>query len=199
MSRRASLPAACALAFACAALASTPASAISTYGAWDGSNYVDPFGCDSTATYGQVITVTGKTTLNNFAFSWATYNNTTGSMVVRGEVYAWDGTKATGNALWESQPRKIAFHDSAFHVESFKPGALPLTLHQQYVLFASFSKDFGSCKNNYELKWGLINNESAYRKGTFVYQNNGADASQWTTASWNTTYGGDLAFKAALH
>ena len=101
MSRRASLTAACALAFASAALASTPASAISTYGAWDGSNYVDPFGCDSTATYGQVITVTGKTTLNNFAFSWATYNNTTGSMVVRGEVYAWDGTKATGNALWD--------------------------------------------------------------------------------------------------
>ena len=49
------------------------------------------------------------------------------------------------------------------------------------------------------LKWGFVDNDSAYRKGKFVYQNNGADASQWTTASWNTTYGGDLAFKASLH
>jgi len=195
MRRRTSLVSACIAAFA--ALAFSPASALSTYGAWDGSNYIYPFGCDNTATYGQVITVKGKTTLNNFAFSWATYNDTTGSMVVRAEVYAWDGTKATGNALWESQPRTISYSDSAFHTERFKPGALPLTKHTQYVLFASFSKDFGSCTNNYNLKWGLVD-DSAYPNGTFVYQNNGGDASQWTTEPWETTYGSDLAFKAAL-
>lgn len=197
MHRPASPAAVCAAAFVFAALGSTPASAISTYGAWDGSNFVYPFGCDSTATYGQVITAKSKTTLNNFAFSWATYNNTTGSMVVRAEVYAWDGTKATGDALWESQPRTISYNDSAFHVERFKPGALPLTRHTQYVLFATFSKDFASCTNNYEIKWGLVD-DSAYPNGTFVYQNNAGDTLQWTTESWETTYGGDLAFKAAL-
>ena len=56
-----------------------------------------------------------KTRLNKFVFSWANVPGSSGLMVVRGEVYAWDGSKATGSSLYESAPRTISFSDSAFH------------------------------------------------------------------------------------
>src|SRR5690349_21061436 len=89
---------------AVAALGSNAAFAkhINTLGAWDGSSYVEPFGCPDTTTYGQVITVPkGETTLDKFTFEWK--NLDTGSFVARGEVYAWNGSMATGSALWESK------------------------------------------------------------------------------------------------
>jgi hypothetical protein len=196
MYNRTSLATACAVAFAFVALGSSPAAAISTYKSWDGAQYVYPFGCPDTTTYGQVITAPNKHTLNKFAFSWANSDGSTGSMVVRGEVYAWDGTKATGSALWESKPRTISYGDGLFHQETFKPGALPMTPGAQYVLFASIDKDYEQCGNNYELIWGLVD-DSVYPGGTFVYQNNSGDENQWTLTGWST-YGGDLAFKAAL-
>jgi hypothetical protein len=194
MYRQTALATACALACAFTALGASPASAISTYKSWDGSQAVGSFGCPNTTTYGQVITVKKKTMLNKFTFSWI--NGTTGSMVVRGEVYAWDGSKATGSALWESSPKTISFQDSAFHSVSFKPGALPLTQHGQYVLFASIDKDFEQCTASYVLNWGSVD-DSVYAGGTFVYQNNGGDEGQWTTSAWNT-FGIDLAFNAAM-
>ena len=196
MHRHASVAAtAGAAAFVFAALGSSPASAINTYKSWDGVQYVFPFGCPDTTTYGQVITIPkSKHTLNKFTFSWATYAGS-GSMVVRGEVYAWDGSKATGSSLYESSPRTISFNDSSFHKESFAP-ALPVTPGAQYVLFASIDKDYEQCTGDYTLKWGLVD-DSAYSKGTFVYQNNAGDEGQWTVTPWNT-YGGDLAFKASL-
>jgi hypothetical protein len=194
MHRSASLPTACAVAFAFAALGSSPASAINTYKYWDGSQYINSFGCPDTTTYGQVITAPkNKQVLNSFTFWWK--NLDSGSMVVRGEVYAWDGTKATGKALYESAPLTITFSDYAFHAETFTtkhtvtPGA-------QYVLFASIDKDYEQCANSYVLGWGAVD-DSVYSKGTFVYQNNHGDEGQWTTSAW-TLYGIDLAFRAHL-
>jgi hypothetical protein len=194
MHRHTTLATACALALAVTALGSSPASAISTYKSWDGSQSVGSFGCPDTTTYGQVITVGKKTTLNNFSFKWI--NSSSGSMVVRGEVYAWDGSKATGSALWESRKRTISFQDSAFHTEVFKPGALPLSQGAQYVLFASIDKDFEQCTGNYVLNWGSVS-DSTYSGGTFVYQNNTGNETLWTTQAWNQ-FGIDLAFRAAL-
>jgi hypothetical protein len=104
--------------FASAAFGSSQASAsteahatINTLKDWNGSQYIFPFGCPSITTYGQVITVPAiKTQLNNFTFAWRNYSGS-GSMVVRGEVYAWDGTKATGASAFESGTRTIAFGD----------------------------------------------------------------------------------------
>ena len=84
---------------AVAALGSSAAFAahINTLKSWDGSSYVQPFGCPDTTTYGQVITVPkGETTLNKFTFEWK--NLGTGSFIARGEVYAWNGTMATGSS-----------------------------------------------------------------------------------------------------
>jgi hypothetical protein len=196
MFRRALLAAACAAAFTVAGLGTASAKSINTYKSWDGSQYVYAFGCPNTTTYGQVITAPNTATLNKFSFWWANAVGS-GSMVVRGEVYAWDGTKATGSALWESKAKKISYGDSSFHRETFKTGPLPLTPGAQYVLFASLDKDFEKCEGDYTLEWGLVD-DSVYPAGTFVYQNNGGDESQWTATSWST-YGGDVALKAAFH
>jgi len=195
MLRHALLAAACAAAFTIAGLSTSSAKTINTYQDWNGSDYVFPFGCADTTTYGQLITAPKKNMLKKFSFWWA--NESSGSMVVRGEVYAWDGTKATGSALWESKPRHISYSDSSFHEETFKPGALPLTPGAQYVLFASIAKDYEKCTNDYELIWGIVD-DSSYADGTFVYQNNGGDESQWTTVPWTTTYGRDTTFIAAF-
>ena len=64
------------------------------------------------------------------------------------------------------------------------------------VMFASIAKDYEKCTNDYELVWGDVD-DTSYSGGTFVYQNNGGDESQWTTVPWTTTYGKDAAFIAA--
>jgi hypothetical protein len=184
------------LAFTLAALSGDPASAINTFHDWNGSQDVTPFGCPDTTTYGQVITVGSKSTLNKFAFTWLYIGAGGGSMVVRGEVYAWDGMKATGSALWESQPRTISFTDASFHTETFKTGPLPLTPGAQYVLFASIDKDYEQCMNNYEVAWGSVDS-GAYHKGFFVFQNNAGNEGNWTTQNWDGL-NIDLAFEAAL-
>lgn len=185
------------LAVSAAALMGTPASAISTLRDWDGSSFVWPYGCPDTSTYGQVIRVPrGKTTLNSFSFLWANNDGSRGSMTVRGEVYAWDGEKATGSAVYESEPRKISYKKDNFHKVTFAAMA-PVTPGARYVIFASTDKDHEQCSGDYLLEWAIVN-DASYPKGTFVYQNNGGDESQWTTSPWTTDYGSDTAFKATF-
>jgi hypothetical protein len=180
-----------------AASASSAAATINTYPSWDGSSEVIDFGCPDTTTYGQTITIPeGKTLLKKFTFSWINLN--TGSMIVRAEVYAWDGTKATGSSLYEKK-RKITISDNAFHNETFKSKlGVPVTPGAQYVLFASIDKDFEKCTNNYVLGWGLVSSGDPYPGGGFVYQNNTGDESQWTLTQWSSFGTTDLAFKASL-
>jgi hypothetical protein len=169
--------------------------AINTYKSWDGSQNVTEFGCPNTTTYGQVITVpANKTHLTKFTFPWE--NLDAGSMVVRGEVYAWDGSEATGSAVFESAPKTIDFSDGVFHNVAFKVPSATVTPGAQYVVFASIDKDYEQCTDGYALAWGSVD-DSVYPGGTFVYQNNGGDESQWTTAPWNT-FGIDLTLKVFM-
>src|SRR6478736_4233208 len=79
---------------------------IDTFGQWDGSTYVFTFGCPDTTTYGQVVTAPAKRKhVKNFTFTWHDYS--TGSMVVRGEVYAWNGSMPTGSPVAESAPQTV--------------------------------------------------------------------------------------------
>jgi hypothetical protein len=193
----------CAAGLAVMALGTVQASAtvlgkkptINTYKSWDGSTFVQPFGCPNTTTYGQVITIpSGYTKLNKYTFSWV--NLTTGSMKVRGEVYAWDGTKATGSALYQSAPRFVSFGDANYHFVTFKPNGVSVTAGARYVIFASIDKEYEKCKNGYEVGWAW-DAADVYSGGNFVYQNNSGDESQWTTTPW-TDFGTDVAFKAYL-
>lgn len=164
---------------------------INTYKDWDGSQNVGSFGCPNTTTYGQVITIPkGMHTLKKFSFWW---RGSGGSLVVRAEVFPWDGAKAFGGSLYESAPRTISYHDNLFHEEDFEPFFLGVLPGSQYVIFASIDKDYEQCSQI--LVWGDVA-DSVYKEGTFVYQNNGGDESQWTKANWTTTYGTDLVFKA---
>ncbi len=163
----------------------SPAPPIDTTPSWDGSNAVSPFGNPNTATYGQTITApAGGATLTDFTF----YMKVPSSCVFRGEVYAWDGTKATGAALWEGAPTTT--NDTAFNPVTFNTGGVALTGGQQYVLFASVSKDPATGSGI----WGFILAD-AYPGGDFVFMNNGYDPSQWTASTWDGFPGTDLAFK----
>jgi hypothetical protein len=179
-----------------ASAAGQPAhSTLNTYKEWDGSTYVEAFGCPNTTTYGETITIpAGKTQIKKFTFPWTDLG--TGSMVVRGEVYAWNGSMATGSAVAESKPITVTSGHSGFYNVTFKVKNATVTPGSQYVIFASIDKDYSQCTNNYIVGWGLDTSDT-YPGGTFVYLNSGGDASQWTTTPWNS-FAEDIAFKASL-
>ena len=131
--------------------------------------------------------------MNKVTWVW---NGTGGSMVVRGELYSWDGTKATGSAVFETAPRTFAFADANWHHVSFNFHGASVTPHQKYVVFASIDKDYEQCTNNYDLAWGAVS-DTAYGGGFFVFQNNAGNEANWTTLAWNGA-GIDSTFKAHL-
>jgi hypothetical protein len=188
-----------ALCFAAAISASNPASAINTYKKWDGSSAVFAFGCtDAATTYGQVITIPqGRHVLTKFSFWWSRLPRDKGLLVVRGEVYAWDGGRATGDALYESKRRTVSFVGHRFHKEVFSPTGLTVTPGAKYVIFASIDKDYEECSQNYRIRWGAIY-PSHSPKGQFVYQFNAGDESRWTNSQWLTAPRYDLAFIATV-
>jgi hypothetical protein len=153
------------------------------------------FGCQGeSTTYGQIITVPkGKTQLDRFSFWWQTYYGIGGTVVVRGEVYKWDGEKATGPSLYESGGRRITPNDYVFHEMRFVP--MIAVSPGEYVLFVTADKDFRKCQDA-GLDWGALSFLD-YPKGTFVYQENDGDSERWTTVPWGNT-DINLAFKASL-
>jgi hypothetical protein len=181
-----------------AATAAPEKATINTFRKWDGQDEVQaPFGRPVVSTFGQTITVpVGLSHLNKFTFAWHNLSFIGGTMVVRAEVYAWDGTKATGPSLFEKK-RTISFPDFLFHRESFRPNGISVTPGAQYVLFASIDKDYAKCQRNYVLGWGSVGRH--YGGGQFVSQSNQGDESRWTLAPWNVPPNGlDLAFRAFL-
>lgn len=152
------------------------------------TSIIAPFGLPNTTNYGQVVTVPpGDTTLNSFSFRTVDVPST---VFMRGVVYAWDGTKATGPLLFESSPKITS--GPAVQDVVFDAGAVPVTPGAQYVLFATAAKDF-------EISAGSGSFRSvpgtAYTGGNMVYLNSGTDESQWTTTVW-ANVGSDLQFRA---
>jgi hypothetical protein len=180
------------------ATAATDRATINTFRKWNGKDEIQaPFGRPVNSTFGQTITVpAGFSHLNKFTFAWSNLSFIGGTMVVRAEVYAWDGAKATGPSLFEKK-RTISFPDFLFHRESFTPNGVSVTPGAQYVLFASIDKDYGKCQRNYVLGWGSVGRH--YGGGQWVSQSNEGDESRWTLAPWNVPQDGiDLAFSAYL-
>jgi hypothetical protein len=179
----------------------TDAVKIDTYSTWDGSSYVQPFGHADTATYGQTITASadGKK-IKNFAF-YMSSNFGTGTMKLRGAVYAWDGDSATGNALWESKKAKnVKFTQGDPEVKkvAFKTKkAKAMTPGQKYVLFASVSKDYEETAPNVLSQWAA-HFADVLPGGDVVFLNNGGDESQWTGGTWTTFTGFDFAMTANI-
>ncbi len=90
---------------------------------------------------GQVVTVPSEDpVLDSFTFYIKSFGSPS-TIVLRGEVYAWDGTKATGPNRWEG-PQRTLTPPSTFQEVTFNTGGVQLAAGQQYVLFASVSKDY---------------------------------------------------------
>lgn len=191
MNRLKSISVAVILMFCCVRPAS--AEMISTLSSWNGSDHAYPFGYPNTATYGQTITVPadGNTQLDSFSFEMELPT----SLVFRGEVYAWNGSEATGLSLFES-PQMTTTENGGYQLITFNTGGIDLTGGNQYVLFASISKDYLIDQSAGSGTWGYVSG-NAYSGGQFVYINNGGDTSQWTSTSWFPLQGDpSLAFQA---
>jgi hypothetical protein len=177
-----------------AANAAVALTTIDTITGWDGTSTVSSFGIANTATYGQVVTAPpGETSLTSFSFEM----NLPSTVAFRGEVYAWDSVngRATGPSLYESAPTQTA--GAGFQIVTFNM-AVPVTPGQQYVIFASNSKD--QAGHSGAGSWGQVGG-SPYAGGGFVFINNGPDPTQWTTGAWTENFlgaGGDLAFRAVF-
>jgi hypothetical protein len=172
---------------------------IDTFPVWNGTDDVFFYGPAGTPTYGQVVTVpAGAKTLREFAFALSIPTD----VVSRAEVYAWDGARATGDALYESapfsttlEPVNAASGDRQYQTASFSIPDAPVVAGRQYVLFLSVNRDV-SPRDVDGGFFGAVS-DAAYADGTFVY-GNGYDVQDWTTETWATDYGYDLAFRATF-
>jgi MYXO-CTERM domain-containing protein len=109
----------------------------------------------------------------------------------RGELYAWDGTKATGPNLYESGPRTTG--GVAMETVTFDLSALPVLVPDGlYVFFVTLAKD-----PNPPVVPGTIGTRSdePYADGTQVHGS--ANPADWTTVAW-TPVASDLAMAFAF-
>jgi hypothetical protein len=169
---------------------------INTFGSWDGSSMIQPFGCPETSNYGETITIPKKKHhINKATFAWT--DLTTGSMVVTAYVYQWDAAThmPTGPQLGTSKSKTVSSGHSGFYNESFKLKTKKLKPGQQYVVFASIDVNYEQCTDNYTTGWGAIPDDTVYPGGTLVFLNSDGDEGQWETVPWTDTFGYDLAMK----
>jgi len=169
---------------ALAGAASAYGQQFNTLSSWDGSQLVSSFGYPNTATYGETFTAPGSA-LYDFTVEMKLPSTAT----FQGYLFAWDGTKATGSALYTSGVKSTTGSGS-FEAVTFDVGGVPLTPGANYVFFASTAEDNGSGYG----QWGLVNGDS--NGGNFVYLNNGTAASQWTTTPWTSWSGQSSALTA---
>jgi hypothetical protein len=162
---------------------------------WNGTSSIGTFGIPDTQTYGQVITTpSGTTALKSFTF----YLNLPNTLAFNGEVYAWDGFKATGGSLYESGTMSGS-GSGQFDPVTFTPGGLVLKSGQQYVLFASSSRQ--NTGHSGSGTWAQPQSQDVYSGGGFVFLNNGNNPALWTSQNWTQNYlgpGSDLTFKAVF-
>jgi hypothetical protein len=174
-------------------LAATPALAqdvdtTATYGGEIGS-----FGTPNTATYGQTFTVGADNALN--AFTMYLDGGWGGPLNFQAYVYAWNGSRAVGNALFTSATQQL--NGGGTTAYDFATGGLNLISGQQYVAFLTTS---GVANNSYVSAlmpfagWG----NDVYSGGDFVYFNNGNDFAKLTGQDWDCSGCGfgDAHFKA---
>lgn len=174
---------------------------IDTTGSWNGSDFIWSFGESNSSTYGQTFTVTGsETKLDSFSFFLDDYLNPD-FVDFEAYVYAWDGYKATGSALYASSPMSTTNNGGSGGFENFtlNTGGISLNSGSQYVAFLTASNMFdGSLGTS---KMGGLDGANVYSGGQFVFLNNGSDFGQILTNNWTTNWkgiGADTAFTMNL-
>ncbi|MCB1746385.1 MAG: PEP-CTERM sorting domain-containing protein [Gammaproteobacteria bacterium] len=182
----------------CALGANVNATILTAQPGWNGtSTYWNPFGESNTATYGQTFTVSGPdTVLDQFSF-WYDDNLDSDFVDFAAYLYAWDGSKASGPALYTSAMVSTTNNGGTDGVErfDFATGGIQLVAGQQYVAFTSASLFFDGVTGT-SVAGG--NGSDGYAGGQFVFMNNGSNSGAWTTQTWATGSGIDTAFEAVF-
>lgn len=164
------------------------AATLDTTAAWDGSSYLQPFGFPHTSTYGQVVKAAGSQ-LDAFSF----LVNLPDALTFKAYVYAWDGAKATGSALYTSAV--TSDNGAGYNTVSFNTGGTALNSGQDYVLFFSISELYAA---NAQASYGNFATVAAntYTDGDMYWFNNEDRFADLTSQSWEKWIAGDFAFTA---
>lgn len=168
--------------------AATPV--VATTDGWNGTDYISAFGEPNTATYGQTFVAPLQSTLESFTVY---LSNTLASVDFRFYVMAWDGVKATGPILYQSDPAST-LGQTGWNPFTFHPG-IRLTSGADYVAFVSASTLFNGTNGSARMGSPL---GDSYSDGHFVYQNNGTNFAALTSSTWGSLSPRDLAFEAVF-
>jgi hypothetical protein len=158
--------------------------------------FAPAFGRPGAATFGQTFTaLTGYNRLDQLTFRF--FESTNGqNLSFRAYLYAWDGQKATGNALFASDLRSGSefVTSTAF---TFSTGGVSVVGGQEYVAFVNASEHFAN--NGPAAEMLAQASFSGYSGGRAVWLENGSDFSAVTQTPWIGTLSGlDLAFTASF-
>jgi hypothetical protein len=165
---------------------------------WDSTLF--PFGEPITATYGQTITVPPTdSVLTSFTFFLDDTLSRPGLTKFEAFVYAWDGTKAAGPALFSSSPMSTTNNAGNDGFETFEidTGSLTLQPGGTYVLFFSTANFFDGVE---DASVSALRTDNPYPGGEFFYLGNGNNFGAVTTDPWiaiNSPFY-DLGFRATF-
>ena len=180
----------------CASLPSHAQTTIDTTPAWGGQS-ISFWGEPDTATFGQTFTApTGVISLSDFSFYLK--DDTNGSNIpYNAYVYAWDGSEATGSALYTSALSSTGTLGSSFTKITTNTGAVAVTPGTQYVAFFSTSGVQEAGPPTKLADFGYVpGSVTSTTGGSFVFLNSGNDATQFTNPGGWSIDSNDLAFTA---
>ncbi|MHA6718367.1 PEPxxWA-CTERM sorting domain-containing protein [Sphingomonas sp. RS6] len=166
------------------------------------ADQISAFGVPDTATYGQTFTVGAENALNSFTMYLGgneSAGRDGGTINFRAYVYAWNGARAVGGAIYTSDEQQFGFtSDGAVQAFNFDTTGTTLVSGNRYVAFLTTS---GVLNNSSGSAWmptaGALGTD-AYSGGDFVYFNNGTQFASLTARDWDYAGGvfGDAQFKA---
>jgi hypothetical protein len=157
------------------------------------SGTITPFGTPDTSTYGQTFTVGTEAVLDGFSLYLA--GAPSGTIDFKAYVYSWDGSKASGPALFASNVQHFSGNGGAPQEFAFDTTSLSLASGAKYVAFLTTS---GLQAGQAGATAGMPYTGEVYGGGDFVYYNNGNNFAALTGNNWDYAGGGfgDTYFKA---
>lgn len=165
---------------------------LTTTNGWNANATLYAFGESNTATYGQTFLAPSAARLRSFTLYLAPSNDP-GPVEFRFSLFAWDGSKATGPALYSS-PVTTTAGRIGLQAYSFHPSSLNLTPGSSYVGCVSASGLFDGVAGHAAA--GAVAAGSA--DSHFVFLNNRNDPSQLTNTIWGGSNNWSLAFVTAF-
>jgi hypothetical protein len=160
--------------------------------AWNGGDYITPFGEPEIATVGQTFTADAAHS-ELLGFTFFLKSDTGGGVDFHGFVSEWDGTRLTGPLLFSSELRTLPVGTNLFQPVTFDTGSLLLTPGAHFVAFLSASGAFDSVDGTAGV--GVPVFVDTYLGGSLVVALNGDDFDALSESPWEEIFGMDIAFR----